>query len=49
LIGFIYLTQIPETPFLGMVGIATDLIMTTGGIFFGINKAKWIELFGIVK
>ena len=43
------LTRIPETPFFGMVGIATGFIMLVGGIFFGINKPKWAKLFGIVK
>ena len=43
------LTRIPKTPFFGMVGIATGIIMTTGGVFFGINKAKWIKIFEIRK
>ena len=41
------LTRIPETPFFGMVGIATGVIMTFGGVVFGINKAKWMKIFGI--
>ncbi len=41
------LTRIPETPFFGVVGIATGIIMLVGGIFFGINKSKWGKLFGI--
>jgi len=41
------LTRIPETPFYSMVGIATAVIMVTGGVVFGINKAKWMKLFGI--
>jgi hypothetical protein len=30
-----------------MVGIATGIIMITGGIFFGINKTKWSQIFGM--
>jgi len=43
------LVRIPETPFFGMVGIATGTIMLFGGIVFGINKAKWIKTFEIEK
>ncbi len=43
------LTRIPETPFFGMVGIATTVIMLIGGIYFGMNKAKWMIIFGIDK
>lgn len=43
------LTRIPETPFFGMVGIATGIIMITGGIFFRINTAKWVKVFEIEK
>lgn len=43
------LVRIPETPFFGMVGIATGIIMLVGGIIFGINKAKWVKVFGIEK
>ncbi|WBU90804.1 DUF2306 domain-containing protein [Cellulophaga omnivescoria] len=43
------LTRIPKTPFFGMVGIATGGIMLVGGIFFGMNKAKWIKTFEIEK
>ncbi|MFC2185668.1 DUF2306 domain-containing protein [Fulvivirgaceae bacterium LMO-SS25] len=43
------LTRIPETPFFGMVGIATAVIMLIGGIYFGMNKAKWMIIFGIDK
>ena len=39
------LTRIPKTPFFGMVGIATGLIMLIGGVIFGINKAKWRKIF----
>ena len=43
------LTRIPETPFFGMVGLATGIIMILGGVFFGINKPKWIKAFRIKK
>lgn len=43
------LTRIPKTPFFEMVGIATGIIMLTGGIVFRINKSKWMKLFGIEK
>ncbi len=43
------LTRIPETPFFGMVGIATGIVTITGGIFLRINKAKWVKIFGIEK
>ena len=43
------LTRIPKTPFFGMVGIATGLIMLVGGIVFGMNKAKWIKTFEMEK
>ncbi|MAU14740.1 MAG: hypothetical protein CMH46_04280 [Muricauda sp.] len=43
------LVRIPETPFFGMIGIATGTIMLIGGIIFGINKAKWEKMFGIEK
>lgn len=39
------LTRIPETPFFGMVGIATGVIMIIGGVFFGLNVEKWKKLF----
>ena len=42
------LTRIPETPFFGMVGIATGIIMIIGGVSFGIKKSRWTKLFGIV-
>lgn len=35
------LTRIPDTPFFGMVGLATFGIMLLGGVFFGINKSKY--------
>ena len=43
------LVRIPKTPFFGMVGIATGIIMLIGGIFFGINKRKWEKIFSIEK
>lgn len=43
------LTRIPDTPFFGMVGVATFGIMLSGGVFFGINKMKWIKTFDIDK
>ena len=43
------LTRIPETPFFGMVGIATVIITIIGGLFLRVNKAKWEKIFGIEK
>jgi len=43
------LTRIPETPFLGMVGIATGVITIIGAIFLRINQAKWVKIFAIEK
>lgn len=43
------LTRIPNTPFFEMVGIATGGIMLIGGVCFGINKAKWIQVFETQK
>ena len=43
------LTRIPKTPFFGMVGLATGVILIVGGIFFGIKKAKWIKVFETEK
>ncbi|OYX28840.1 MAG: hypothetical protein B7Z06_00470 [Flavobacteriales bacterium 32-35-8] len=37
------LTRIPQTPFFGMVAIGTVVILLLGGIFFNINKSKWIR------
>ncbi|WP_431134533.1 DUF2306 domain-containing protein [Psychroserpens mesophilus] len=39
------LVRIPNTPFFGMVGIATGIIMIAGGIGFGIKIAKWKRIF----
>ncbi len=39
------LTRVPETPFFGMVGIATGIIMTIAYIFFYRNKKIWYEQF----
>ncbi|MEM9076939.1 MAG: DUF2306 domain-containing protein [Bacteroidota bacterium] len=35
------LTRIPNTPFFGMVGIASGLVMLLGIILFVRNKTKW--------
>ena len=43
------LTRIPETPFFGMLGIATGVIMLAGGIIFGLNKVKWSKIFRVEK
>lgn len=43
------LTRIPEAPFFGMVGLATVVILLIGGMFFKINKTKWIKIFGTEK
>jgi uncharacterized membrane protein len=43
------ITRIPDTSFFGMVGIAFVLIMLAGGVFFGVNKSKWLTLFGMEK
>jgi len=39
------LTRIPETPFFGMVGIATGTIMILGAIFFRRYRKAWSTLF----
>jgi uncharacterized membrane protein len=38
------LTRVPETPFFGMVGIATGIIMTAAGVYFYYGKHRWEEL-----
>jgi uncharacterized membrane protein len=38
------MTRIPEVPFYNMVGLATAGVMLVGGIYFGINKAKWMRM-----
>lgn len=43
------LTRIPETPFLGMVGIATGIITIIGAVFLRKNKAKWENTFSMEK
>jgi hypothetical protein len=43
------LTRIPDTPFLGMVGIATGVITIIGAIFLRINRSKWVKIFAIEK
>jgi len=35
------LTRIPETPFFGMVGLATVVIMGIGGLVFIRKRSKW--------
>jgi len=39
------LTRVPESPFFGMVGIATGAIMITAGIVFHFKKDKWTNEF----
>lgn len=39
------LTRIPDTPFMGMVGIATGGIIVAGVVGFNINNAKWASIF----
>lgn len=39
------LTRIPETPFFGMVGIATALVLIIGAIIFRKNRARWAKIF----
>jgi len=38
-------TRIPETPFFGMVGVATAVILIGGGIGFIRNKSRWTNQF----
>ena len=40
------LTRIPETPFFGMVGIATGVIMLAGTLAFIRSKKTWQRQFG---
>lgn len=40
------LTRVPETPFFGMVGIATALIMIVGAMGFRRFKKNWLKQFG---
>lgn len=42
------LARVPETPFFGMVGIATAAIMGVGGFIFGLKKKKWRNEFLIL-
>lgn len=39
------LTRIPQTPFFGMVGLATAVILTIGAIFFVSKRRKWQNIF----
>jgi hypothetical protein len=41
------LTRIPDTPFFGIVGIATGVITIIGAICLRINRAKWVKIFAI--
>ena len=41
------LTRVPETPFFGMVGIATGIIMVIAGIVWGRKKKQWASQFGV--
>ena len=34
-------TRVPESPFFGMVGIGTGIVVTAGGIYFYFGKHKW--------
>lgn len=38
------LTRVPDSPFFGMVGIATGVIMLIGGGYFYYKKNRWEEL-----
>ena len=38
------LTRVPETPFFGMVGIATGAIMLSAGVYFYFAKPRWKEI-----
>lgn len=39
------LTRIGDQPFFDMLGIAVGGTMIVAGVFFGINKSKWLEQF----
>lgn len=43
------LTRIPETPFFGMVGVATTVIMVVASIVFGVKKKKWRNEFLLLE
>lgn len=38
------LVRIPKTPFFGMVGIATMIIMALGCVGFALNKKRWRQV-----
>lgn len=38
------LTRVPETPFFGMVGLATGVIMFAAGGYFYFGKHRWEQL-----
>lgn len=39
------LTRIPQTPFIGMVGVSTGLVTIIGGVCFVFKKSKWKKIF----
>lgn len=39
------LVRIPQTPFFGMVGIATFLVIGIGGVIFGVYQKKWSQMY----
>lgn len=39
------LTRIPDTPFFGMVVIATGIVMLIGGVVFKVKKSEWKRMF----
>ena len=41
------MVRIPETPFFGMVGIGTGIVMSIGGFIFYRNRAKWEKAFAM--
>ncbi len=43
------LTRVPETPFFGMVGIATAIIMILGTIIYIKERKKWIVQFSMTS
>ena len=38
------LTRVPDSPFFGMVGIATGIIMLAAGVYFYFGKHRWEEI-----
>ena len=39
------LARVPETPFFGMIGLATGVVMLLGAIFYRKNREKWKKQF----